>query len=216
VKSLQEEKKGSKRTLLFFPQFNSTRDEVLISLLNDFHCHIISEQEDFSAAIQQKKPEFLLIELGNQEKNNEKILERYIKESENKNIPALFLIHHEDSLNLLHKKLCQEIVDFILKPFHNIEIKNRITFSLQYHLLLTELSEKKAELEKLSELKEKFVAIVSHDLRSPFTSILGLTDVLTDMMPDPLSDEQRHIIKTIHKSAQNQLDYINKIIQQYL
>lgn len=53
-----------------------------------------------------------------------------------------------------------------------------------------EIEEKNKELEILVATKDKFFSIISHDLRNPFGSIIGILDVC-DTMYDELSDIER-------------------------
>lgn len=67
------------------------------------------------------------------------------------------------------------------------------------------------ELMKLNETKDKFISIVSHDLRTPFTSILGFTDLLQN--DDSLSEtEKKQYIKFIRESAQTMLSLVNSVL----
>jgi signal transduction histidine kinase len=42
---------------------------------------------------------------------------------------------------------------------------------------------------KVNEAKDRFISIISHDLRSPFSSILGFTDLLLN--DDELTEEEK-------------------------
>ncbi len=66
------------------------------------------------------------------------------------------------------------------------------------------------KIKELSKLKEDFIAIVSHDLRSPFNGILGFSEILLE--DSTLTQENRKMIKTIEESAQIQLNYINDLL----
>lgn len=67
------------------------------------------------------------------------------------------------------------------------------------------------ELNRLNETKDKFISIVSHDLRTPFTSILGFTDLLQN--DDSLSEsERKQYIKFIMESAQTMLSLVNSVL----
>ena len=67
------------------------------------------------------------------------------------------------------------------------------------------------ELKKLNDTKDKFISIVSHDLRTPFTSILGFTDLLQN--DESLSDsERKQYIKFIRESAQTMLSLVNSVL----
>jgi signal transduction histidine kinase/CheY-like chemotaxis protein len=59
--------------------------------------------------------------------------------------------------------------------------------------------------------RDKFLSILSHDLRAPFTSIIGFTEIL--MEDDTLSDKERNeFLSLIKDSATNQLQFVNYIL----
>ena len=66
-------------------------------------------------------------------------------------------------------------------------------------------------LVKLNETKDKFISIVSHDLRTPFSSILGFTDLLlTD--EELTDDEKNQYIKYIRDSSKSMLSLVNSLL----
>ena len=73
-----------------------------------------------------------------------------------------------------------------------------------------ELADKNIELEKLSRIKDEFVSIVSHDLRSPIGVIQGFAKV---MLPDAeKSGQNLKPVKAIIRSADRLLGLINDIL----
>ncbi|MFA8344037.1 MAG: PAS domain S-box protein [Rhodothermaceae bacterium] len=66
-------------------------------------------------------------------------------------------------------------------------------------------------LKELNETKDRFISIISHDLRTPFSSILGFTDLLLD---DPEMEQERQIeyVQFIRESSQNMLALVNSLL----
>jgi PAS domain S-box-containing protein len=64
---------------------------------------------------------------------------------------------------------------------------------------------------QLNKSKDKFISILSHDLRAPFTSILGFTEILMNE-PELTQNEKNEYLNYIHESSQNQLQLINYLL----
>jgi PAS domain S-box-containing protein len=64
---------------------------------------------------------------------------------------------------------------------------------------------------KLNETKDRFISIISHDLRTPFSSILGFTDLLLN--DEGLSEEEkRQYVNFIRESSNSMLSLVNSLL----
>ena len=75
-----------------------------------------------------------------------------------------------------------------------------------------ELGEKNAALARAYELKSMFLANVSHELRTPLTAIVGFTDMLTDGIKGPITDEQRVALEKIALNARSLKGLIDDLL----
>jgi PAS domain S-box-containing protein len=74
-----------------------------------------------------------------------------------------------------------------------------------------DLQKSTQNLLKLNETKDRFISIISHDLRTPFSSILGFTDLLLN--DETLSaDERVQYIKYIRESSTSMLALVNSLL----
>lgn len=74
-----------------------------------------------------------------------------------------------------------------------------------------ELKQSAANLKKLNDAKDRFLSIISHDLRAPFSSILGFTDLLLE--DDALTDaERQQYISYIQDSSKSMLALVNSML----
>jgi signal transduction histidine kinase len=78
--------------------------------------------------------------------------------------------------------------------------------------LYAELDQKSEQLRSASEAKSRFLANVSHELRAPATAILGLLRLLLDRRSDPVTDEQRHQLGLVQRSARELLSLVNDLL----
>ncbi|HZL76368.1 MAG TPA: HAMP domain-containing sensor histidine kinase, partial [Bacteroidales bacterium] len=68
------------------------------------------------------------------------------------------------------------------------------------------------QLEKLNIDKDRFISIISHDLRSPFNNLLGLSEVLIEDIRKLNTDEIEDIANNINKSARNSFNLLEDIL----
>jgi signal transduction histidine kinase len=73
------------------------------------------------------------------------------------------------------------------------------------------LQEEVSDLKRKNTAKDNFFSIISHDLRSPFTSIIGFAEILINE-PKLSEEERQEFLKYIYESAQLQLKLINNLL----
>ncbi|MFP4556893.1 MAG: tetratricopeptide repeat protein [Bacteroidales bacterium] len=82
---------------------------------------------------------------------------------------------------------------------------------------LNETNEKLAksedELKKIVQTKDKLFSIIAHDLRSPFTALVGLTEVLAKQAKDLNPTEVSEYGNLIHESSGKLLNLIENLLQ---
>ncbi len=74
-----------------------------------------------------------------------------------------------------------------------------------------ELRKTVEELKQTDEARNKFINILAHDLRTPFTSIIGFAEILLNE-PNLSFTEREEFLNYILESAQSQLEYINYLL----
>lgn len=78
--------------------------------------------------------------------------------------------------------------------------------------LYAELDDKSARLNEASQAKTRFLASVSHELRSPVNSMLGLLRLISDPQGDTLSQEQRKQVSLMTNSSKELLTLVNALL----
>lgn len=75
-----------------------------------------------------------------------------------------------------------------------------------------ELTISKAAAESANATKDKFFTIISHDLKSPFNSILGFTNLLVEDYNDFDDTQKRKIISSISKSSKHAYELLKNLL----
>jgi signal transduction histidine kinase len=95
----------------------------------------------------------------------------------------------------------------------NSNILNRfgLIFDItDYMEVIEDLKAKKEQLELLNSSKDSFISVLSHDLRAPFTSILGFSEIILNENMLPEKDKAEYV-KFIYDSSNNQLQLVNHL-----
>ena len=75
-----------------------------------------------------------------------------------------------------------------------------------------ELIKKTGEVERANQLKSKFLANMSHGLRTPLNVIIGFSELMRDEVPGKLNKGQRQCLDDIQGSGKHLLNLINRVL----
>jgi signal transduction histidine kinase len=114
---------------------------------------------------------------------------------------------------------------FVFKEYFNeryltekeLELINAVTLPLTRAIERKMIEEEnKLTLEKLEEsnqTKDNFFSIVSHDLRSPFNSIIGFTEILKQDFDELSKDELKTYLNSIYDTSKQINNLLNNLLQ---
>jgi signal transduction histidine kinase len=78
-----------------------------------------------------------------------------------------------------------------------------LIFSITIYLFYNKIRNKNHELRETNAAKDKFFAIIAHDLRGPAWNLASFLEHLNEMYNELSPEEFKSIILTLHKSAEN-------------
>jgi signal transduction histidine kinase len=73
--------------------------------------------------------------------------------------------------------------------------------------------EKEKQLAELNATKDRFFSIITHDLRSPFNSILGFSSLLMEFIKEQDCEGIEKYTELIHQSSQKTMDLLSNLIE---
>ena len=114
------------------------------------------------------------------------------------------LLGHENAKYLVIKKLHPEL-----------DIRQNVIQHARSQTLAYEELKKSASLAiELNQTKEQFISIISHDLRSPFISIISALDYLfeDEEFAERIKPDHREFLDYIHDDSKRLLDYLEKLL----
>ncbi|HEY3730713.1 MAG TPA: ATP-binding protein [Steroidobacteraceae bacterium] len=78
--------------------------------------------------------------------------------------------------------------------------------------LYAELDDKAAQLRDAADLKSRFLSYMSHEFRTPLTSITSLTNMLLSRMDGPLTTEQVRQVEFVRSSTLELTEMVNDLL----
>jgi len=100
--------------------------------------------------------------------------------------------------------------DYISKPYLKEELYTKLKLQLENSQNTRSLNVYIEELKNLSNVKDQFLAVCSHDLKTPLNSIIGYSDVLKE--DAQVDDESREYIEIINHASKDLLTLVNDIL----
>lgn len=123
--------------------------------------------------------------------------------------PALDVITHPDLLALLTRKNGNDPLSYYEVGFPDGRVGNAQLTTIQevgYALTMQDIT----YLKEMDRMRSEFVHTVSHDLRSPLTSVIGYTELVE--RAGELNENQRDFLKRIQDSVQHITALINDLL----
>ncbi|MBS3769326.1 MAG: PAS domain-containing sensor histidine kinase [Bacteroidales bacterium] len=77
---------------------------------------------------------------------------------------------------------------------------------------ITQLKKQEEELRELNATKDKLFSIIAHDLRNPFNSILGFSELALKSIKNQNYDKLEKYCETVYQSARHSFDLLNNLL----
>jgi signal transduction histidine kinase len=169
---------------------------------NGYQTKIASNGEECIQILHEISPDLILLDIMMPKMTGTEVLDRIIVNEDWKRIPVIMVSAKAGSSEVGHA-LEKGAIDYIKKPFDELELLARVKVGIR-------LKQNEDHLRELVSQRDEFVRIISHDLRSPFTAIYGLAEIL--MNDANITPDQKGSLNYILDSVEFSLDYFNKLL----
>ncbi len=103
--------------------------------------------------------------------------------------------------------------DFLVKGQSDLKFLPRIiNHAIERARITKDLELAKKEAEEATKLKDKFVSLVAHDLKSPFNAILGYLGLMNDDQVNPVHENHRKMITRMMDSGKRTVKMIQELL----
>lgn len=101
-----------------------------------------------------------------------------------------------------------KMIRFLFATYETAIQKNNALLAAQNDLYF-----KTEQLEKLNAEKDKFFSIIAHDLRSPISAFLGITELIVEDLPNMELKDLQEIVVSMNGSAENLFRLLENLLQ---
>jgi len=113
-----------------------------------------------------------------------------------------------------YRKLSKELEKKVKERTRDLESSN---YQLNQELIERHMAEealKKSEtrLKEINATKDKFFSIIAHDLKNPFTSLIGSTEILNDNIHRMDTEKVRDLVQILNDSAKSGYEILQNLL----
>jgi signal transduction histidine kinase len=129
----------------------------------------------------------------------------------------LLRLDQSDFLEIIEDNVdvSKAVLKALIKRLRNNNIlEERLTQNtLKIERQRDELDKQKKELEELNATKDKFFTIIAHDLKNPFNTVIGLSELLVERFETYDSKKIKEFVKQIHKFSNNAFNLLEDLLE---
>ncbi len=163
-------------------------------------------------SIDYKPPDLILLDISMPNMDGFEVCEKLKAQPKTKDIPIIFLTARTQTEDII-KGFELGAVDYITKPFSPVELISRVQTHLELKKSKDIIDKQNKELKELIATKDKFFSIIGHDLKSPFTVVLGYSDLLLSTLEEMDLSEIKQNIKDISEAGKKAYKLLENILQ---
>ncbi len=177
-----------------------------------FHVSMVSSGKQAISVARNKLPDLILLDVAMPEMDGFDTCRILKSDPITKDIPIIFLTAKTE-LEAIETAFEIGGVDYIIKPFIPQELILRVINQLELKFHRENLANLNQKLIRSNEEKEKFLSVISHDLRSPFHGLLGVSQIINDNFDKLDKNEIKEYFELLDEGLHNQFKFLTNILQ---
>lgn len=177
-----------------------------------FHVALANNGNKALAIAQSRNPDLILLDIQMPEMDGFKVCELLKNSDETKEIPVIFLTALNNKNDIL-KGFEAGGVDYITKPFNQQELIARIINHLELRHSKVIIENQNRDLVKSNLDKDKFLSIIAHDLKSPFSGLLGISEVIANHFDELTPEDLKEYTTSLYESLKSQYKFLEELLE---
>ncbi len=178
------------------------------------------------ASVRENPPDLMLLDVRMPEMDGYEVCKRIKADECTGDIPILFISGLHDLEDKV-KGFAAGGVDYITKPFQAEEVLARVTTHLALRTLQQHMQHElgwhrqaeedlrvlNQQLHAANASKDKFFSILAHDLRAPFTSLLGLPQAILENIETYSKNDIKKMVSLMYTSSERLYALLTNLLE---
>jgi len=157
-------------------------------------------------------PDIIITDWEMPEMNGIEMIQQLKANEQTANIPVIMCTGIMTTSQNLHVALGAGAYDYIRKPIDPIELVARINATLRLSNSYKKIQQQAEKLAESNATKDKFFSIIAHDLKNPFTSILGFSNLILGNKSKFSEEDIINFVTQISDSAKNTFKLLENLL----
>jgi signal transduction histidine kinase len=173
--------------------------------MDGYHIETAESGAQALETARKKEIDLILLDIMMPEVDGFTVAEELQADEETADVPIIFLTARNDT-DSITRGFKIGAVDYITKPFRGEELRMRVKTHLKLRHTQQRLRESNAS-------KDKFFSIIAHDLRSPFTALVGMSQYLAKGIDQLDPETAKEFLEGMHKSSKNAFNLLENLLE---
>lgn len=192
-----------KESFILIVDDNPVNLQVLGNILREqqYKTAVAKDGDTVLKFVKKRLPDLILLDIMMPKMDGFEVCRQLKCDETTREIPVIFISALTDTAEKL-KGFHAGGVDYITKPFQKEEVLARVSAHLNLRRSHVQLQSLNQQLQEANASKDKFFSIIAHDLRSPFKTLLGFAQLLSNNFENYTPDKQKHLADRISDYAE--------------
>ena len=163
--------------------------------------------------------DLVLLDIMMPEMDGYEVCKRLKKLERTKETPVIYLTAKSDPESII-KGFKTGAADYVSKPFNGEELKARVKNHLErkyssdrLQIMNKKLQESEKNLKELNSTKDKFFSIIAHDLKNPFSTLTGFSQLLKEKIDAYDKNKIKEFATYINTTARKGYNLLENLLE---
>ncbi len=163
-------------------------------------------------AIRYNAPDLILLDISMPDMDGFEVCRQLKEDPATAHIPIIFLTARNQTEDIV-RGFEMGAADFVTKPFNTTELLLRVMTQLNLKKSKDIIHSQNLKLNELNATKDKFFSIIAHDLKNPFNTMMGFSELLLNNLEQYDLEKIRRFVGILFDTSKHSYNLLENLLQ---